>query len=471
MKRTLLVALVSLATTSPSFAQNTGKARAERPDHTFLRFNEDWSVMSDRSRVGDEAYWDGIKFVPLNDRRDVWMSFGGHFQGRLEVWRSFMFGEGSGADDTWFPYRVTFHADLHVGDGFRAFIEVKSAYSTDRKLPGGNRSVDRDLFALENAFVDFNTDVGEDGTLTVRVGRRQFQLGKQRLVSPLPWANALRRWDGVSGIYQDRGWTTRAFWSLFAPTDSDGFNEPDPDLPFWGVYASGNPGPFAVMDVYYLGYGNRTSPTWNGTTGDETRQTLGVRVNGTFRPGFDYDAETAYQFGSVGDGSVSAYMIGSEIGYRLTEVPWRPRLLVGFDLGSGDDRPGGDVEVFNQLYPLGHAYLGLADVVGRQNVVAASVGVETQPVRGATVGARGFWFSRHSTADAVYGVGGRVFRPGGGTDAKSIASEIDIWWRQKIDRYTSTLVGYSRVFAGDFIKDSGPAENTDFFYIELQYRF
>ena len=64
MKRTLLVALVSLATNSPSFAQNIGKAQAERPDHTFLRFNEDWSVMSDRSRVGDEAYWDGIKFVP-----------------------------------------------------------------------------------------------------------------------------------------------------------------------------------------------------------------------------------------------------------------------------------------------------------------------------------------------------------------------------------------------------------------------
>ena len=36
----LLVSLVSLATSSPSFAQNTGNARAERPDHTFLRFND-----------------------------------------------------------------------------------------------------------------------------------------------------------------------------------------------------------------------------------------------------------------------------------------------------------------------------------------------------------------------------------------------------------------------------------------------
>ena len=87
-------------------------------------------------------------------------------------------------------------------------------------------------------------------TGTLRVGRQEYQFGKQRLVSPLPWANALRRWDGVTAIYQTGGWTATGFGSYFAPTLTDGFNKTDTDRPFWGVYAAGKAGASPGFDVY-----------------------------------------------------------------------------------------------------------------------------------------------------------------------------------------------------------------------------
>jgi len=455
----------------PLVAQDAAEPSIKRPAYTFLRFNEDWSVLRNGSPAGGDDFWDAIKYVPLNDDGDVWMGFGGHLRARWEVWRNFNFGDAPTDSNDFLLYRGSFYADLHVRDWFRGFVEINSAHSTDRGLPDGNRALDRDPLALEQAFVDLRTGLGEGGTGTLRVGRQQYQFGKQRLVSPLPWANTLRRWDGVTAIYQGGGWTATGFGSWFAPTLTVGFNKTDTDRPLWGVYATRKAGGSPGFDVYYLGYGRKQGPGWNGTTGDETRHTLGAHVFGRAGSAWDYDAEPAYQFGSVGSGSVNAYMIGSEIGYTLKNVSWSPRLLAGFDAGSGDDEAGGDVQTFNQLYPLGHAYLGHADLVGRQNILAPSVGLALRPRAGTTLTARGFWFRRQSDQDAVYNVGGGVFRAGDLGTSKAIASEIDVWLRHRFGRHTTLLTGYSHLFPGDFIRESGSAEDIDFFYVQLLYTF
>ena len=244
--------------------------------------------------------------------------------------------------------QILAHADLHVGRSFRAFVQGKSAYSTDRDLPGGNGPLYRDSIALEQAFVDVVAKLDEGVDLTLRPGRQHLLLGKQRLVSPLEWSNTLRRWDGVSAIYDSGEWTATGFATWFAPTQKYDFNDTDRDLPFWGLYATGKlPGSEVGLDLYYLGYGNQMDPTWNGTIGDETRHTFGLRGFGRVADtGWDYDAEFAYQFGEVGSADVSAYMFGGELGYT-SAADWSPRVLAGFDVGSGDNSPGGAVETFN----------------------------------------------------------------------------------------------------------------------------
>jgi len=184
----------------PLLAQDATKPTVERPASTFLRFDEDWSVLRDGSPSGGRGVWDPIKYVPLSESGDVWMSFGGRFRARWEVWRHFDFGTAPTDSDDLLLYRGTFHANLRVHDWLRAFVQVKGAYATGRRLPGGNRAKDRDPLALEQAFVDLSSGLGNRGTGTLRVGRQQYQLGKQRLVSSLVWANTLRRWDGATAI-------------------------------------------------------------------------------------------------------------------------------------------------------------------------------------------------------------------------------------------------------------------------------
>jgi hypothetical protein len=87
------------------------------------------------------------------------------------------------------------HADFHAGEHFRAFVMGKSALVTDRELIGGRRTVDQDEADLQDAFVDLMTTVG-DTKLLLRSGRQEMAFGKQRLISPLDWANSRRTFDG-----------------------------------------------------------------------------------------------------------------------------------------------------------------------------------------------------------------------------------------------------------------------------------
>jgi len=443
-----------------------------RPKFTFLRFTEDWSGLrnADESQLADP--WDSLKYVPLSDDASIWASFGGHARLRLENWSDFAFGGPADADDTFGLWRLALHADVHFGENVRAFVEGKSALATDRDLPGGKRSSDVDSLALEQAFMDLTLSFADGASLTIRPGRQTFLFGKQRLVSPLPWSNTMRRWDGISGILEHEGWTVHSFWTQFVPVLKYEFNEAEEDIEFYGVYATTKIiGDTVGLDLYYLGL-ERTTATFNGTTGGEDRHTLGGRLFGKIADtSFDYDVEGAYQFGEVGTGDVNAFMIGSELGYRLPDVWGSPRLHVGFDYASGDEAAGGDVETFNQLFPLGHAYLGYIDIVGRQNIVDFSGGVSLRPLDRATISLTGHLFRRAENTDGLYNAGGGVGRAGGHGADEGVVAELALTIKYKFDSHLTGLFGYSHFFAGDFIKESGASEDIDFVYAQLEYTF
>jgi hypothetical protein len=482
--RTIALAAVCLAVFLPgAYAQDTppeappdeaAAPEIERPKLGFLRFKEDWSVLADVPPEARTEFWDPIKYVPLNDDGSFWASFGGHTRFRMESWRNFGFGSAADNDDTFLLWRAALHGDFHFGDNLRVFVEGKSALSTERDLPGGRRGLDVDSFDLEQAFLDLKLDLGGDTTLVVRPGRQVYLFGKQRLVSPLPWANTLRRWDGVTLMLDCAGWKATAFWSQFAPVQKYEFNSADAQTQFYGLYATTSlpvSDSEVGLDLYFLGLDKDDPITFNGTTGHEERYTIGGRLFGGFGGGFDYDFEGAYQFGRVGPGDVSAFMIGSQLGYVAPSLWSSPRFFVGFDYGSGDDGPGGDVETFNHLFPLGHAYLGYIDIVGRQNIVDFNLGVSGKPMKKMTVGVTGHFFWRDSTDDALYSAGGGVVRAGGLGSDREVGQEIDVTVKYAFSRHFVGLLGYSHFFAGDFIDESGADDDIDFLYVQLQYSF
>lgn len=438
---------------------------ATPPARKFLRQDEDWS----RFRAGEGASWfDRMKHVDLDD--DVWIGFGGRFDTRFESWDGFGFGaQAPGNQDSFLLTRALGYADLHVGSRLRFFVEGKTAQVLGRDdLPGGRRALDLDTAAVQQAFVDYQLWADDDSSLRVRVGRQMFLFGKQRYVSPLPWANTLRTWDGASAVYQAGAWTVQGFASWFVPVDKRDFNEANEDLELYGVYASRAPsGDGAGYDVYALG-NTRPNVDANGTTGDARRHTLGARIWSGLGDGLggalDGELEGAYQFGSVGDDGVTAWSATGVFGYRRDDWSGAPRFFVGLDAASGDRQVGGHVQTFDQLYPLGHAYLGLADAFGRQNIFAAQLGGQWRLGPATTVACTAHAFRALETSDGFYAVSGARARPGQLGD-RELGYELDLLVKHKVDAHLSLYGGYSYLFAGSGIAATGPDEDQSFFYL------
>ncbi|MBA2435044.1 MAG: alginate export family protein [Chthoniobacterales bacterium] len=450
------------------------KAPASKPEfkrppyNPVSRWKEDWSGLRGRDRNTTGDAFDPLKFIPFNEDGSIWLSLGGGLRGRLEHFSNFNFNPS--LDATYFLYHLLLHGDLHITKFVRVYIEGIDAQHSERNLPGGLRATDVNSADLNQAFLDLNFPVA-DGTLTLRGGRQSFAFGKQRLVSPLPWGNAYRHWDGVTAIVESHGWNATGFWSEFAPVDKYDFDEPDGQTKLFGLYVThGKPVDPLALDVYFLGLDKNDPVTFNRTTGDEERYTIGGRVFGAFH-GFDYEVENAYQFGSVGSGDVSAWMLATEAGYTCKNAPLAPRLWLGFDYASGDDGAGGDVGTFNQLFPLGHAYFGYADVIGRQNIVDIHPGFSVKVGEKLTAKTEGHFFWRAEAADALYNAGGGVVRPGAPGTSTEVGSEVDVVANYKFGRHLDLELGYSHFFPGNFIKQTGPDEDIDFFYLQTQFYF
>ena len=340
--------------------------KSPRPGYQILRQNEDWSVISESSLSDKSDFFDPMKYVALNQSGTVWASFGGHYRVRNETWNNFGFSDTEGRNDNFTNIRLFMHADIHLGRYIRVYTEGKTALATDRDLPGGRRGLDIDSADLLNAFVDLSAPFGDGGKVTFRAGRQELIFGKQRLVSPLPWGNSFRTFEGFSGEVKISNWKVTGFWTHPVRVKKYAFNRRDTSTEFYGGYATGKvPGVKAGWDVYWLGL-DRAKAAFGPVTGREKRHTVGSRISGKIATSdFDYDAEAAYQFGSLGSADISAYMAASELGYTFFDAPTSPRLHVGFDYASGDDGHSDRVGTFNQLFPLGHAYFGHIDTIAR----------------------------------------------------------------------------------------------------------
>jgi len=440
------------------------------PSYQNLRYQEDWSVLRgvDESSPSKRP----LKFIPLNEKETVFLSIGGQARSRLETWSNFGFGGPGSREDTFGLLRFRFHGDVVAGRHFRFFAEGKSALATGRDLPGGLRTLDVDSIDLQNAFLDLNLPF-QEGSFTLRSGRQELQFGKQRLVSPLDWANTRpRMFDGFRAILKQGHWRVDGFWTRFVRVQKYSFNQNDSGTDFFGLYAIGNLPAKLTVDLYWLGL-DRKQSVWGGVTGEELRHTLGAHLGGPIgETPLDFDLETAYQFGDHETRAIRAFMFASQLGYKLSDLPGTPRLTFGFDYASGDEDPlDARVNTFNQLFPLGHAYLGFIDVVGRQNIIDLSPGLSFKPRNPFTIRFDWHFFWRADRNDALYSSGGRIVRADDPLLSRRVGSEMDWTVAYRMNRHTVFTFGYSHFFPGPFIKESGPAEGIHFAYIMVQYTF
>ncbi|MCI0365637.1 MAG: alginate export family protein [Phycisphaerales bacterium] len=416
-------------------------------------------------------FWDPIKFIPLNDNGDCYLSLGGEARWRFEYYRNYRWDPGAPDQDGYLLQRYLLQADLHLGESVRAFGQLQS--SLEEWRAGGPRPTDDNRLDVHQLFGDWRVPIeahNEDEVI-LRAGRQEMAYGSQRLISVRESPNIRRAFDAIRVLTRFDDWRVDAFVSQPVEDDPGTFDDgPDDDIYFWGVYATHalplNEG--ASIDLYYLGL-DRPNAEFVQGTGDEQRHSIGARVFGQ-RGSFDYNVEGVLQFGTFGVGDILAWTLASDSGYWFNDAALSPRIGLRADIISGDtDAANPNLGTFNPLFPRG-SYFGEIALIGPANLfdLHPTIDLHVSDNLKLTLDWDIFW--RYSTADGIYDNGGNVLRPADG-GARFVGHQPSAQLEWEIDRHTTLNIAYGHFFAGSYIKESGPGADVDFAGVWLVYRF
>jgi Alginate export len=325
---------------------------------------------------------------------------------------------------------------------------------------------------VHQAFADVVLPLGgEKDTLTVRLGRQEFEYGSGRLIDVRDGVNLRLSFDAARLLVRTGDGQVDGWWSKPVLNETGAFDDEDnPTRSFWGVYAV-HPLPLLPqgnVDLYYLGFENKDAVYVQGT-GYELRHSLGTRLWGKPLP-WEYNVEYLWQFGTFGPGNIEAWSAANAIRYNLSDLPLKPRLGLRFDVASGDNNPTSpNLQTFNPLFPSG-IYFNLLNPVGPLNLIDLHPTLDLYAGEKVTLSFDWDFFWRESLGDGVYRISGTPLRPGvGGSRYVGNSPAVTVVWDPT--RHVTLLASYIHFFPGAFFKDKPPDKGTDYFTLWLDYKF
>jgi hypothetical protein len=466
--------MVFMSLWSPPLAhgQSTPAAESAAPARTYhlLREEDDWRFLADRRER--QELWDPIKYIPLREGQNDWfLSMGGEVRGTWERIENDNWGQQPFAN-SYLNQRYMFHVDAHYGEHVRSFVELKSGLNSGRT--GGPRPIDEKKLDVQAAFFEFGT--GNDRTwLKARVGRHEMEYGSGRLIDVREGPNVRLSFDGVKVKSGIGSWQIDGF-ALRPDQDKPGVfdNSPNHAVRFWGVYGV-RPLPHNLtLDAYYLGL-DRTEAGFNRGIGHERRHSVGARLSrpvAQTTPGWDFDYEALWQFGSFESANIRAWTAASETGYRVPTLPLKPRFSAKADISSGDEGGTHALGTFNPLFPKGN-YFGVLATTGPGpiNFIDLHPHVEAALPRNVTVSVDWIVQWRENVRDGVYAVPGFLIIPAGKSAARFVGHRPGAEVRWQVDRHLWFQADYGVFHAGRFVKESQPAGNLIYGALWAGYKF
>lgn len=461
-----LILLAWLAVISPARAD---PADFIPPPYKSLRYEEDYRYLEDPAHRTD--FWDPIKFIPLSQSPSIYLSLGGELRERFEYYSAPGFHLEDERSNGYLLHRLMLHADLHLGDYLRAFLQIGSELEAGKDSPLS--PTDADHLDLQQGFLDVRLPVAPDDGIdpTLRFGRQEISYGSQRLVSVREPPNVRRSFDGFR--LDDTIGSVKLSALAVRPVnlrDEVFDDDTNSHQALWGTYntfpVSALPG--LNLDVYYLGFRNDQA-RFGGIAGDETRHSFGTRIFGE-AAGWDWNWELVGQIGSFHGDDIRAWTAASDTGYTFDKLPWTPRLGLKANIASGDTDPRDHkLGTFNALFPrLG--YFSEASLVAPSNFFDVQPSITIQPFDDVSVSLGWDVLWRETTDDAIYiepnsPVGGTAGH-GGRYTGNQVSLDVD--WQ--IDRHIEAKASYVHFEAGDGLKSAG-GKNVDFVMFSTAYKF
>jgi len=472
MRTLTILMIVSFAIPRISEGQSVPTTESPAPARIYhlLREDDDWRFLADPAER--QEFWDPIKYIRLRSGRNDWfLSMGGEAR---EIWEQI-------GNDNWgqkpfmngyFNERYMLYFDVQYGKHVRTFVEFKSGLNSYRK--GGPRPIDEKKLDFQTAFLEVATG-DERNWIKFRAGRHELEYGSGRLIDVREGPNVRLSYDGFKvktgiGPWQIDGFAVRPDF------DMPGFfdNAPNHAVGFWGAYGVRPLTKTITLDAYYLGLDRKTA-TFNRGVGHEVRHTIGARFSrpvAEMKPGWDFDYEALWQFGSFGSANISAWTVASETGYRLPTVPLKPRFSAKADISSGDDPRTNTLGTFNPLFPKGN-YFGVLATAGPGpiNFIDVHPHAEATLPHGVTASFDWIFQWRESLRDGVYSVPGFVIIPAGKSNARFVGHRPGTEVRWQVNRHMWLQADYGIFYAGKFVKESQPGRNLNYWALWTGYKF
>jgi Alginate export len=432
-------------------------------------------------------FFDRLKRMHFGD--DWMLSIGGEFRDRYVNEIGGANGRLNGKDQRYDLMRNRVYGDLWYQDRFRVYVEFLDAQSFGQSLPP--LAIDIDRSDLLNAFVDIKLGEFGDNPLYARIGRQEMFFGSQRLISPLEWSNTRRTFEGARAFWHSECFDVDAFWVRPVQNYPNRFDAADANRQFAGAWATYRPSKEQTIDLFWL-YLDEDLPVGLGkTTGGRFGydvHTVGGRYNGYAKMSdlssraeglcgsLLWDIEGAYQFGDYSNRLIAAGMTSTGVGYSFAGLPMEPQLWAYYDYASGTPNPDGTGtwSTFNQMFPFGHYYFGYLDEIGRENIHDLNFQASLYPAKWITFLSQYHFFRLDQAKDALYGTSPGypvVRRDPTGRAGTDVGQELDLFLNFTLDRHSTLQIGYSKLFAGDFIKQTGVNTSPELFYVQYYFRW
>ncbi|MGH8159951.1 MAG: alginate export family protein [Rhodanobacter sp.] len=376
---------------------SSAQAVPQRPVINFYRWQEDWSVLADprlRTMPGD-----ALKYISLSKSDPKkYLSFGLTVRERVVSIDPSLFGVKGGHRESYLLHRLEFHADAHLSENTRVFVQLENALAPGVAKPS---PVDANKLDLRLLFLDTQAEVA-GGLFKLRVGRQEIAFDLQRFVSVRDGPNVRQAYDAVWADYERGGWRISGFASqpVQYRNESDFDDYSNRHLTYSGVRAQRRLTATSELSVSLSDF-RQDSVHFLAGSGNEERQNVDVHYNGIAN-GFDWDIEGMKQGGSFGAKDVDAWAIGSLTGYTFAGTAWSPRVGIQLDAASGDHNlSGGTVGTFNPLFPNGY-YVTLSGYTGYTNFIHLKPSLTLAPMPSVQLVAAIGLLWRQTTHDAIY---------------------------------------------------------------------
>ncbi len=420
----------------------------------------------------------------FNKHLPKWLTADLELRHRFE-WRSdFDFNKNIDDNDGFNLWRAKLGLTFKPTDDLKLFYQFQDARISDDST-SGSKATFEDWAETKQLWVEgqkskLDGDILGLTQLAARFGRQEFSYGSQRLVGPVHWSNIGQVFDaGKVNLQFDKAHLNVAIFGggkvlVKSPREQNDFFDGSANERIGGYYATYSGITDTVLEQYVINRNTDGKTVSFGQTGDGEIEdyTIGARVKGKIADtAFDYEVEAAKQVGNSGTLDADAQMAVAILGYSFDHA-WKPRVGFEYNYASGDDHSTDDKrKTFDNLYPTNHLFYGYMDFVSLQNINNYRFQLNAFPTKKLELEANLHLIYLDTPKDNLYQANQTIKRATADGADSHVGNEIDLLAKYKICSYANLMIGYSHLFAGAYLKDTGAGDHADFAYVQTTMNF